>query len=59
MCICGADLSPYRGVEPADHHVIGHEYLGMIQQIGSEAPGLQVDDRVIGSFVISDNTCRR
>jgi threonine dehydrogenase-like Zn-dependent dehydrogenase len=56
-CICGSDLWPYRGVEPADHQVMGHEYMGVVEQIGSEVSDLQVGDHVIGSFVISDNTC--
>ncbi len=56
-CICGSDLWPYRGVEPADHQVMGHEYMGVVEQIGSDVSDLQVGDHVIGSFVISDNTC--
>ncbi len=56
-CICGSDLWPDRGVEPADHQVMGHEYMGVIEQMGSEVSGLQIGDHVIGSFVISDNTC--
>lgn len=56
-CICGSDLWPYRGVEPADHQVMGHEYIGVVEEIGAEVSRLQVGDQVIGSFVISDNTC--
>jgi D-arabinose 1-dehydrogenase-like Zn-dependent alcohol dehydrogenase len=36
---------------------MGHEYMGVIEQMGSEVSGLQIGDHVIGSFVISDNTC--
>ena len=36
---------------------MGHEYMGVVEQIGSEVSDLQVGDHVIGSFVISDNTC--
>ena len=35
-CICGSDLWPYRGVEPADHQVMGHEYVGVVEEIGEE-----------------------
>jgi threonine dehydrogenase-like Zn-dependent dehydrogenase len=56
-CICGSDLWPYRGVEPADHQVMGHEYIGVVEEIGAEVENLKVGDHVIGSFVISDNTC--
>jgi threonine dehydrogenase-like Zn-dependent dehydrogenase len=56
-CICGSDLWPYRGVEPADHQVMGHEYVGVVEEIGSEVRTLKVGDFVVGSFVISDNTC--
>jgi threonine dehydrogenase-like Zn-dependent dehydrogenase len=31
-CICGSDLWPYRGVEPADHQVMGHEYVGVVER---------------------------
>jgi threonine dehydrogenase-like Zn-dependent dehydrogenase len=56
-CICGSDLWPYRGIEPADHQVMGHEYVGVVEEIGSEVKNLTVGDFVVGSFVISDNTC--
>jgi threonine dehydrogenase-like Zn-dependent dehydrogenase len=56
-CICWSDLWPYRGVEPADHQVMGHEYVGVVEETGSEVNNLKVGDFVVGSFVISDNTC--
>ena len=56
-CICGSDLWPYRGVEPADHQVMGHEYVGIVEEIGADVKNVKVGDFVVGSFVISDNTC--
>lgn len=56
-CICGSDLWPYRGIEPADHQVMGHEYVGVVEEIGSDVKTMKPGDFVVGSFVISDNTC--
>jgi threonine dehydrogenase-like Zn-dependent dehydrogenase len=56
-CICGSDLWPYRGIEPADHQVMGHEYVGVVEEIGDQVKNVKVGDFVVGSFVISDNTC--
>jgi threonine dehydrogenase-like Zn-dependent dehydrogenase len=55
-CICGSDLWPYRGIEPANHQVMGHEYVGVVEEIGSDVKTMKVGDFVVGSFVISDNT---
>ena len=56
-CICGSDLWPYRGIEPADHQARGHEYVGVVDEVGDEVRNVKVGDFVVGSFVISDNTC--
>jgi threonine dehydrogenase-like Zn-dependent dehydrogenase len=56
-CICGSDLWPYRGIDPANHQVMGHEYVGVVEEIGSDVKSMKVGDFVVGSFVISDNTC--
>jgi threonine dehydrogenase-like Zn-dependent dehydrogenase len=56
-CICGSDLWPYRGIEPADHQVMGHEYIGVVEEVGAEVKTVKPGDFVVGSFVISDNTC--
>jgi threonine dehydrogenase-like Zn-dependent dehydrogenase len=56
-CICGSDLWPYRGIEPADHQVMGHEYVGVVEEIGTDVTTMKPGEFVVGSFVISDNTC--
>lgn len=56
-CVCGSDLWPYRGIETVDHHAMGHEYVGVVDQIGDEVRNVQIGDFVVGSFVASDNTC--
>jgi threonine dehydrogenase-like Zn-dependent dehydrogenase len=56
-CICGSDLWPYRGAEPVDHLPMGHEYVGVVEEIGAEVKTIKPGDFVVGSFVISDNTC--
>ena len=55
--VCGSDLWPYRGVEPADHQVMGHEYVGVVEEVGSAVQTIKVGDFVVGSFWASDNTC--
>jgi len=57
-CICGSDLWPYRGVEAVKGPApMGHEYVGVVQEIGSEVRNLTPGQFVIGSFFASDNTC--
>jgi threonine dehydrogenase-like Zn-dependent dehydrogenase len=56
-CICGSDLWPYRGIEPVDHAVMGHEYVGVVTEVGADVRTVTVGDFVVGSFWSSDNTC--
>ncbi|PYY33136.1 IMP dehydrogenase [Curtobacterium sp. MCJR17_055] len=56
-CICGSDLWPYRGAEPVDHWPMGHEYVGVVEEIGADITTVQPGDFVVGSFWASDNTC--
>jgi threonine dehydrogenase-like Zn-dependent dehydrogenase len=56
-CICGSDLWPYRGAEPVEHQVMGHEYVGVVEEIGPDVKNIKVGDFVVGSFWASDNTC--
>lgn len=57
-CICGSDLWPYRGendITPGD--TIGHEMIGVVQEVGSEVRSFRPGDFVIAPFCHSDNTC--
>ena len=57
-CICGSDLWPWRGIEEVtDPAPMGHEYVGLVEQVGDEVKTVKVGDFVIGSFFASDNTC--
>ncbi|KQT73887.1 zinc-dependent alcohol dehydrogenase family protein [Microbacterium sp. Leaf436] len=56
-CICGSDLWPYRGSDDVDATPMGHEYVGVVTEIGSEVKKVAVGDFVVGSFMASDNTC--
>jgi threonine dehydrogenase-like Zn-dependent dehydrogenase len=57
-CICGSDLWPYRGLDPADWPMaMGHEYVGIVEEVGSEVTTVKPGQFVIGSFWASDNTC--
>jgi threonine dehydrogenase-like Zn-dependent dehydrogenase len=57
-CICGSDLWPYRGVETFEWPApMGHEYAGIVQEVGREVKAIQPGQFVIGSFFASDNTC--
>ncbi|HET9129028.1 MAG TPA: zinc-dependent alcohol dehydrogenase family protein [Propionibacteriaceae bacterium] len=57
-CICGSDLWPYRGInEVSEPRPIGHEYCGIVVEVGSEVTTVQPGDFVVGGFFASDNTC--
>jgi threonine dehydrogenase-like Zn-dependent dehydrogenase len=56
-CICGSDLWPYRGADEVHDEPMGHEYVGIIEQIGDEVRTVAPGDFVVGSFWASDNTC--
>lgn len=57
-CVCGSDLWPYRGASPLDGPTnMGHEYCGVVTEVGSAVKGIKVGQFVVGSFATSDNTC--
>ena len=56
--VCGSDLWPYRGIEPIDGPTpMGHEYVGFVEEVGSEVRLIEPGQFVVGSFFASDNTC--
>ncbi|QKT05954.1 zinc-dependent alcohol dehydrogenase family protein [Gordonia sp. X0973] len=57
-CVCGSDLWPYRGINEFDEPwAIGHEYVGVVREVGSDVTTVKPGQFVIGSFFASDNTC--
>jgi threonine dehydrogenase-like Zn-dependent dehydrogenase len=57
-CVCGSDLWPYRGIEPTNQpRPMGHEYVGIVEEVGSEVKNIKPGQFAIGSFATSDNTC--
>ena len=57
-CICGSDLWPYRGLQPVNEPMhMGHEYCGVVAEIGNAVRTVKPGQFVVGSFCISDNTC--
>lgn len=57
-CVCGSDLWPYRGIQPITQPTpMGHEYCGVVEEVGSAVKSVKPGQFVIGSFFASDNTC--
>jgi threonine dehydrogenase-like Zn-dependent dehydrogenase len=59
-CVCGSDLWPYRGIGvenlewPAP---MGHEYVGIVEEVGGDVETIEPGQFAVGSFWASDNTC--
>src|SRR5437762_5266063 len=57
-CVCGSDLWPYRGNPPVTEPTpMGHEYCGIVEEVGREVRSIRPGQFVVGSFATSDNTC--
>jgi threonine dehydrogenase-like Zn-dependent dehydrogenase len=57
-CVCGSDLWDYRGINPVTQpKPMGHEYCGIVEEVGSAVTSIKPGQFVIGSFFASDNTC--
>jgi threonine dehydrogenase-like Zn-dependent dehydrogenase len=57
-CICGSDLHPYHSMSPADGPArIGHEFIGVVEDTGSDVSTVRKGDLVVAPFAFSDGTC--
>src|SRR5918997_2153167 len=57
-CVCGSALWPYRSIEPLSQPTpMGHEYCGIVEEVGSAVTTIKPGQFVVGSFFASDNTC--
>jgi threonine dehydrogenase-like Zn-dependent dehydrogenase len=57
-CVCGSDLWPYRGVDAVQGpSPMGHEYVGVVQEVGRQVQNIRPGQFVVGSFWASDNSC--
>ena len=57
-CVCGSDLWFYRGISDLAHGSVGHEFIGVVDEIGDEVRHLAVGDFVLSPFSWSDGTCQ-
>ena len=56
-CVCGSDLWYYRGLSPHDLGAIGHEFMGVVEEVGADVRDLSKGDLVVTPFTFSDGTC--
>jgi threonine dehydrogenase-like Zn-dependent dehydrogenase len=56
-CVCGSDLWYWRGLSSHAAGSIGHEFIGVVEEVGSEVKGVSVGDLVIAPFIYSDMSC--
>jgi threonine dehydrogenase-like Zn-dependent dehydrogenase len=57
-CVCGSDLWPYRGTDVVTEPTpMGHEYVGIVEEVGADVTTITPGQFVVGSFMASDNTC--
>lgn len=57
-CICGSDLWPYNSMEPSEKgNRMGHEFIGVIEAVGSDVRTVKKGDLVVAPFAWSDGTC--
>lgn len=57
-CVCGSDLWDCRGINPVTQpKPMGHEYCGIVEEVGGAVTSIKPGQFVIGSFFASDNTC--
>ena len=57
-CVCGSDLWWYRGISDLPHGAVGHEFIGVVDEVGADVAQLSVGDFVIAPFSWSDGVCK-
>lgn len=57
-CVCGSDLWWYRGISDWSHGTVGHEFIGVVDEVGDDVENVGVGDFVISPFSFSDGTCQ-
>jgi threonine dehydrogenase-like Zn-dependent dehydrogenase len=56
-CVCGSDLWYYRGIKQHKVGSIGHEFIGVVEQVGASVENIKKGDLIIAPFKFSDGTC--
>ncbi|QIK85075.1 alcohol dehydrogenase catalytic domain-containing protein [Sanguibacter sp. HDW7] len=56
-CVCGSDLHPYHSLPAGPARPMGHELIGVVEEVGAEVRTVRVGDFVVAPFAFSDNTC--
>jgi len=56
-CVCGSDLWYYRGESPHALGPIGHEFIGVVSDVGAAVTAVAAGDFVVAPFTFSDGTC--
>ena len=56
-CVCGSDLWYYRGDSPFPPGPVGHEFIGVVEDVGPDVSEIRRGDFVIAPFAFSDGTC--
>src|ERR1700712_725900 len=57
-CVCGSDLWFYRGISELPHGGVGHEFIGVVDEVGTDVSDPQIGDFVTSPFSFSDGPCR-
>ncbi|HYM14223.1 MAG TPA: alcohol dehydrogenase catalytic domain-containing protein [Dehalococcoidia bacterium] len=55
-CVCGSDLWYYRGQSPHALGPIGHEYLGVVEEVGADVTNIKPGDLVVAPFTFCDGS---
>jgi threonine dehydrogenase-like Zn-dependent dehydrogenase len=57
-CVCGSDLHPYHSMPASEQGVpMGHEFIGVVEELGAEVSGLRAGNLVVAPFAYADNSC--